>query len=181
MQNEWNQRIKSVTSACNISHSAMLSNANYHATWVKMQRKTTEIEKQLIRKWWERTFFLIFNFYFAEMKLHVFWLTKFTKRREKHVEKSNKIAKRKRLITLQAHWILPCSGTSSRLKPTCFLLHQPHAFGFIHQQFHQRFALVFNLIVKHSVFKRLLQLAYFTARAKVKHLHYLVTINARLQ
>ena len=46
---------------------------------------------------------MIFNFYFAEMKLHVFWSTKFTKRREKHVEKSNKTTKRKRLITLQAH------------------------------------------------------------------------------
>ena len=156
MQNEWNQRIKSVTSACNISHSAMLSDANYHVTWVKMQRKITEIEKQLIRKWWERTFFMIFNFYFAEMKLHVFWSTKFTKRGEKHVEKSNKTAKRKRLITLQAHWILPCSGTSSRLKPTCFLLYQPHAFGLLHQQLHEGFAFIFNLVVEHCVFQSLL-------------------------
>ena len=156
MQNEWNQRIKSVTSACNIIHSAMLSDANYHATWVKMQRKTTEIEKQLIRKWWERTFFMIFNFYFAEMKLHVFWSTKFTKRREKHVEKSNKTAKRKRLITLQTHRILPCSGTSSRLKPTCFLLYQPHAFCLLHQQLHEGFAFIFNFVVEHCVFQSLL-------------------------
>ena len=156
MQNEWNQRIKSVTSACNISHSAMLSDANYNATWVKMQRKTTEIEKQLIRKWWERTFFLIFNFYFAEMKLHVFWSTKFTKRREKHMEKSNKTAKWKRLITLQTHWILLCSGTSSRLKPTCFLLYQPHAFSLFHQQLHEGFAFIFNFVVEHCVFQSLL-------------------------
>ena len=39
---------------------------------------------------------------------------------------------------------------------SCISLHQSHAFGFIHQQFHQGFTLVFNLIIKHSVFKCLL-------------------------
>ena len=37
-----------------------------------------------------------------------------------------------------------------------FLLYQPHAFSLLHQQLHEGFAFIFNLVVEHCVFQSLL-------------------------